>query len=203
MTEPMEQGLPIASAWLEHLAHLVEATSVTGPSGEPIPASDAFGEAKARILAVRRAGGKVMVVGNGGSAAIASHMQTDLAHSLGVRALVFTEPSTLTAQANDHGYPVAYSNLVRLWADAGDLLVAISSSGRSQNILNACEAARERGAGILSFSGFAPENPLRTRGDLNFHVASSEYGPVESAHAVLIHHLTDLILAALAQESRR
>ena len=144
-----------------------------------------------------------MVVGNGGSAAIASHLQTDLVHSLGIRALVFTEPSTLTAQANDHGYEHAFRNLTRLWADPGDLLVAISSSGRSRNILTACEAARGQGAGLITFSGFGADNPLRTLGDLNFYVASPEYGAVETSHTVLIHHLTDQVLASISQEVRR
>lgn len=188
--------------WSRQLADLLDASQVTDRSGAPIPQSDAFLTARDRLLSIRSKVNKVMVVGNGGSAAIASHMQTDLAHSLGIRALVFTEPSTLTAQANDHGYEVAYRNLAQLWTEPGDLLVAISSSGRSPNILNACEAARAKGASLITFSGFGSNNPLRALGDLNFYVSSSEYGAVESSHAVLIHHLTDLILASIKQEGR-
>jgi D-sedoheptulose 7-phosphate isomerase len=189
------------TAWSRQLADLLDGTLATDATGA-IPQDQAFRAALERILAVRSAPRKVMVVGNGGSAAIASHLQTDLVHSLGVRALVFTEPSTLTAQANDHGYEHAYRNLARLWAEPGDLMVAISSSGRSANILNACEAAREQGAGLITFSGFGPDNPLRALGDLNFYVASSAYGAVESAHAVLIHHLTDQVLASITLEVR-
>ncbi len=189
------------ATWTDDLAHLLESAEATGSRGEPIAQAEAFRAAEALILEARRTGRKVMVLGNGGSAAIASHMQTDLAHSLKVRALVFTEPSILTAQANDHGYETAFANLVDLWAEPGDLLVAISSSGKSPNILNGCGAARARGARLLTFSGFRPDNPLRAQGDLNFHVASSGYGLVESAHAVLIHHLTDLALATLTSEA--
>jgi D-sedoheptulose 7-phosphate isomerase len=103
----------------------------------------------------------------------------------------------LTALANDNGYENAFQRLVDLWADPGDVLVAISSSGRSANILNACAAARVRGASLITFSGFGADNPLRTHGDLNFYVANASYGPVESAHAVLAHHLTDRVLARL------
>ncbi len=190
---------PTAS-WSRKLADLLDGTLATDAAGTPIGQDRAFAAALELILAVRSAPRKVMVVGNGGSAAIASHLQTDLAHGLGVRALVFTEPSTLTAQANDHGYEQAYRNLTRLWAEPGDLMVAISSSGRSANILNACRTAREKDAGLITFSGFAPGNPLRTLGDLNFYVASSAYGAVESAHAVLIHHLTDQVLASINLE---
>lgn len=192
--------LPTAT-WTDDLANLLSTAAATGPQGEPMAQEEAFDLARTLILEVRRAGRKVMVLGNGGSAAIASHMQTDLAHSLKVRALVFTEPSTLTAQANDHGYEHAFANLVDLWTEPGDLLVAISSSGRSANILNACALARAHGASLLTYSGFRPDNPLRTLGDLNFHVASDSYGPVESAHGVLIHHLTDLVLATLSSEA--
>lgn len=190
------------ATWSRQLADLLDGTQSTDRAGIPVPQERAFHLALDLILTARAAQRKVMVVGNGGSAAIASHLQTDLAHGLGVRALVFTEPGTLTAQANDHGYAHAFANLTRLWAEPGDLMVAISSSGRSANILNACQAARERGAGLITFSGFAPDNPLRALGDLNFHVASPAYGAVESAHAVLIHHLTDLVLASINPEPR-
>jgi D-sedoheptulose 7-phosphate isomerase len=191
---------PLPASWTDDLARLLDAAEATGPQGRPVAQDEAFSAAIALILEARRTGRKVMVLGNGGSAAIASHLQTDLAHSLKVRALVFTEPSTLTAQANDHGYEHAFANLVELWAEPGDLVVAISSSGRSPNILNACGIARGLGARLLTYSGFRADNPLRTLGDLNFHVASTRYGPVESAHAVLIHHLTDLVLATLSSE---
>ena len=186
----------LAAPWTRRFAGLLDATRATGRNGAAVAQEEAFLAARDLLLEVRSGGRKVMVVGNGGSAAIASHLQTDLAHGLGIRALVFTEPTTLTAQANDHGYEQAFRNLARLWTDPGDLMVAVSSSGRSPNILNACSAALDRGAGLVTFSGFHADNPLRALGTLNFHVASTEYGAVESAHAVLIHHLTDLVLAS-------
>jgi len=189
------------SAWSRRLADLLDSTQATDRAGAPLALDDAFRAAQRLILNVRSGARKAMVIGNGGSAAIASHLQTDLAHSLGVRALVFTEPSTLTAQTNDFGYEHAYRNLTLLWAEPGDLLAAISSSGRSPNILHACAAGRAKGTSLVTFSGFQPDNPLRALGDLNFHVASTEYGEVESAHAVLLHHLTDQVLASLRMEA--
>jgi len=185
----------ISSVWLAHVAQHPEEVPCTDRQGSPLALEVAMQRGMARLLEVKAKGRKVLIVGNGGSAAIASHVQTDLCHSLGIRALVFNEPPLLTALANDNGYENAFQRLVDLWGDAGDVLVAISSSGRSPNILNACAAARGKGMEILSFSGFGADNPLRQQGDLNFYVANSSYGPVESAHAVLVHHLTDLVLA--------
>ena len=193
----MNPAPSISSIWLEHLAKSPGEVACTGPDGSPLAFEPAVDSATERLLDARKRGRKVLVIGNGGSAAIASHMQTDLCHSLGIRGLVFNEPPLLTALANDNGYENAFQRLVDLWADAGDVLVAISSSGRSANILNACRAARGRGATIVTFSGFGADNPLRSLGDLNFYVANASYGPVESAHAVLVHHLTDQVLARL------
>lgn len=187
----------INQVWLDHLAAHPQEVLCSGTDGEALSLSDVLEAAVARLLAARAAGRKVLVVGNGGSAAIASHLQTDLCHSLKIRGLVFNEPPLLTALANDNGYENAFQRLVDLWADPQDVLVAISSSGRSPNILNACAAARSRGVWILTLSGFGADNPLRSRGDANLYVAHSSYGPVESAHAVLVHELTDRVLARL------
>lgn len=193
----MNPAPSISRIWLEHLANHPGEVEVTGPEGAIQAFTAAMDAAAERLLEARRQAHKVLVIGNGGSAAIASHMQTDLCHSLGIRGLVFNEPPLLTALANDNGYENAFQRLVDLWADPGDVLVAISSSGRSPNILNACAAAKARGMAIITFSGFAADNPLRRQGDLNFYVANATYGPVESAHAVLVHELTDRVLARL------
>jgi D-sedoheptulose 7-phosphate isomerase len=193
----VNQAPSISSLWLEHLAKHPGEVASTGSNGGTLSFDEAMQAAEALLLEAKNQARKVLVIGNGGSAAIASHMQTDLCHSLGIRGLVFNEPPLLTALANDNGYEHAFQRLVELWADPDDVLVAISSSGRSANILNACVAARNRGASLITFSGFAADNPLRTHGDLNFYVANANYGPVESAHAVLAHHLTDRVLARL------
>lgn len=105
--------------------------------------------------------------------------------------MVFTEASSFTACANDYGYESVFERPLELWADAADLLVAISSSGKSENVLRAARAASTRGCQVITLSGFNTDNPLRRLGKLNFYVASSEYGYVESAHAVITHFLTD------------
>ncbi len=138
-----------------------------------------------------RSGAKVMAVGNGGSAAIASHLQTDLCHSLGIRSMVFEEGALLTCLSNDYGYTVAYERLVNLWAQAGDVLVAISSSGKSENILRAVGAAKSRGCTVITMSAFAGDNPLRGLGHINFYVPVMTFGEAELAHSMLAHYITD------------
>jgi D-sedoheptulose 7-phosphate isomerase len=134
---------------------------------------------------------KVMITGNGGSATIASHVHADLYKGVGVKSLVFTEQALLTALANDDGYGSVYEGPVRQWSQTGDLLITVSSSGGSENILRAATSARELGCGVITLTGFKPDNPSRKLGDINFYVDSSEYGFVETAHAALTHYLTD------------
>jgi D-sedoheptulose 7-phosphate isomerase len=132
-----------------------------------------------------------MLAGNGGSAALVSHMQNDLCKAIGVRALVFNEQPLLMALANDHGYGCVFERPIELWAEPSDLVVTVSSSGKSENILRAVRASVARGCQVITFSGFSPDNPLRQMGDLNFYVRSDVYGYVETAHAVLTHYMTD------------
>jgi D-sedoheptulose 7-phosphate isomerase len=147
------------------------------------------------INGTRLTSAKVMVIGNGGSAAIASHLQNDLSKAVGVRSLVFNEPSLLTALSNDHGYSCIFERPIQMWAEKDDVLVAISSSGRSENIICGAQAAKEKGCSIITLSGFKPNNPLRKLGNLNFHIASESYGQVEVAHSTLTHLLSDMAMA--------
>lgn len=181
-----------ASGYCGEIAKLLERIEVTDEAGMPMPLDQGADRAVELVLAVRAASRKVMLVGNGGSSAIASHMHNDLSNTVEVRALVFHETPLLTALSNDHGYPEAFERPVALWASPGDLLLAISSSGRSLNILRSVEAACRKGCRVVTFSGFAPDNPLRGKGEINFYAPSYHYGQVELAHSILTHCLTDL-----------
>jgi D-sedoheptulose 7-phosphate isomerase len=135
--------------------------------------------------------GKVLLVGNGGSAAIALHMQNDLCKAVGIRALEFTSAPLLTALSNDNGYNTAYYGMVNLWADQDDVLIAISSSGESRNIIATCQAARSKGCKVITLSGFKENNQLSKMGDINFYIPSEHYGMVEQAHSAICHYITD------------
>ncbi|MBI4577661.1 MAG: SIS domain-containing protein [Planctomycetes bacterium] len=186
-----------AVPYMERLCQALSSVETTGEGGARLSLEAAVGRAVDRIAGLGPEG-KVLLVGNGGSAAIVSHMQNDLCKAVGVRALVFNEAPLLTALTNDNGYAGAFARLVSLWASRGDVLVAVSSAGRSENILRACRAARERGCRVLTLSGFAADNPLRREGELNFHVPSDFYGHVEVAHMALAHLLSDRAMARRA-----
>jgi D-sedoheptulose 7-phosphate isomerase len=182
-----------ASTYLDELNRLFAAMEIKNAAGEKLALDEGGKAALALIRETKKKKAKAVVVGNGGSAAIASHMQNDLCKAVRMRSLVFTEQSLLTALANDDGYQTAYETLMNLWADADDLLIAISSSGQSENILRCAQAARKAGSRIVTFSGFAAHNPLRSLGDVNFYIPSRSYGHVELAHAALSQFLTDAL----------
>ncbi len=180
------------------LADLLSRTQTSDDTGARLTRQDAAEQAVQLVLQARLAQRKIMVVGNGGSAAIADHLHNDLCKAVGVRALAFHHTALLTALTNDEGYERAFERNVEQWAEPDDLLIAISSSGRSANILRAAAAALAAGARVITLSGFAPDNPLRALGELNFYIPSSSYGQVELAHSVLAHYLTDAAMAAIS-----
>lgn len=136
--------------------------------------------------------GIVYVIGNGGSAGIASHFSSDLLKALEIPSQTFYDSNLLTCLGNDYGYPEVFSYPLSKLGKEGDLLVAISSSGKSPNILNAAKVAQEKGIPILSLSGFSPSNPLRSLGTVSIFVDRKEYGLVETAHFFFLHALVDL-----------
>ena len=136
-------------------------------------------------------GKKIIFVGNGGSAGISSHLAIDYTKNGGLRSLAFNDGAALTCLGNDLGYEYVFAKQIEMHGRTGDVLVAISSSGRSPNILKAVSAAREAGLVILTLSGFGSDNPLRRLGDYNIYVASGEYGIVEVTHLALCHAILD------------
>lgn len=177
--------------WVDTLARAIAGAQASDRAGGPIPMAEALEQARVRARGTHDAGNKLMFVGNGGSAGIASHMAIDYSKNGGLRALAFGDSAALTCVSNDLGYERVYAEQIGWHARPGDVLIAISSSGRSANILAASEAGRERGCAIVTLSGFAPDNPLRSTGDLNFYVASPDYGFVEIAHLALLHAALD------------
>jgi len=151
-------------------------------------------EAVSLIRSIRVKGKKLILAGNGGSAAIASHVAVDMTKNTGIRAVNFNEPDLITCFANDYGYERWVEMALEFYADAEDLLILISSSGRSPNILNAAMKAREMKMGIVTFSGFLPDNPLRKEGIINFWVDSDNYNFVEMTHHIWLLAITDRLV---------
>ena len=174
------------------LADLLHGAQVTDHAAKSMPLSDGCEWVRNAAHQTHDAGNKIIFVGNGGSAGIASHLAIDFSKNGGLRSLAFNDASALTCLGNDLGYENVFAKQLEFHARAGDLLIAISSSGRSPNILNAVKTARERGCKVVTFSGFTEGNDLRKIGDVNFFVKSHEYGFVEVTHLALCHAVLDI-----------
>ncbi len=177
-------------ARLKELAACVSACNYTSLTGI-LTANQALKSAHEYILKTRQNSGIVYVVGNGGSAGIASHFSNDLMKALQVPSQTFYDSNLLTCLANDIGYQNVFSYPLEQMLKPQDLLVTISSSGKSANILNAATTARTRGATLMTLSGFNATNPLRSMGELNFWIDRKDYGLVETAHFFLLHTIID------------
>lgn len=146
---------------------------------------------------------RLIVVGNGASAAIALHTLADYANASRFKTIDLFNPSLITCMTNDYGYENVFSKPIEILANPDDILFAISSSGQSPNIIKACQAARDNGCSVYTFSGFEPDNPLRSQGRINFYVPSTHYGFVEISHQVLLHCFLDLFVRVKVYEEVR
>ena len=137
---------------------------------------------------------QLFFIGNGGSAAIASHMTADFMKNGGMNTYSLYDNAVMTCMGNDYGYEFIFSKPLEFLLRQGDLLVAISSSGNSRNIINAIEVARHRGASVITFTGFAPDNKVSQKGDINVYVPCAKYGMVESIHNLILQQIVDEIM---------
>jgi D-sedoheptulose 7-phosphate isomerase len=183
-----------AEDYLAALSDVIRRAEVTDGSGRSMAFDDGIERFMRQACRAHAAGNKILFIGNGGSAAIASHLAIDCCKNGGLRALAFNDSSALTCLANDFGYMHVFAKQIEFHARRDDLLVAISSSGRSPNILHGVEAARSLGCGVVTFSGFTESNELRRAGDVNFYLRSTAYGFVEIGHLALCHAMLDLHL---------
>jgi D-sedoheptulose 7-phosphate isomerase len=180
------------NTYLAGFVRALERVEMTTGQGASLSIDEGIDAVVERVMSVKKSGGKALLIGNGGSAAIVSHVHNDLCKSVGVRAIVFNETPLLTAVANDHGYHEVFCRPLELWADRHDLLIAVSSSGESANIVNAATLAKQMGCRVVTFSGFGADNRLRKIGDVNVYVPASSYGHVEMVHSVIAHCISDL-----------
>lgn len=168
-------------------------TTVTSAAGATLTMEAAINDVMQRALQAHASGNKLIFVGNGGSASIASHMATDYSKNGDVRSLALNDSAMLTCLGNDLGYDQVFAKQIALHARPGDLVIAISSSGKSANILNAVKVARTSRCTVVTLSGFTAQNPLRGLGDVNFYIASDRYGFVEISHLTICHAILDFI----------
>jgi D-sedoheptulose 7-phosphate isomerase len=141
--------------------------------------------------------GKVIIAGNGGSAAMASHVTVDLLKAAGIRTVNFNEADLITCFANDYGYENWVVKALEAYGDPGDITILISSSGQSLNIIKAATFARQNRLPIVTLSGFDIDNPLRKLGDINLWADSKSYNIVEMTHHIWLLSVVDYIVSGI------
>ena len=144
--------------------------------------------------------GSVYIIGNGGSAGVASHAVIDFVNVARLRAFTLHDPALLTCMANDYGYENAFARMLAQMARPEDVLIAISSSGNSMNIRNAAVQMTDNGGTVITLSGFSKGNPLRLLGDINIWIDSCDYGAVEIGHQLILHNMSDRFGVILRKE---
>ena len=139
---------------------------------------------------------KVILVGNGGSAAMASHVSVDLTKMCKIRAVNFNEADLLTCFSNDYGYENWVQKALSSYADKGDLLICISSSGESKNIINGAKFAKKIGCKVVTLTGFNKKNKVKKIGHVNLWLESKNYNIIEMTHHTWLLSIVDFIAKA-------
>ena len=183
----------IVPDYINDLHSLFNQTKVTDTNGQQLVLADALIKAAEMVQKSSSFGKKMVFVGNGGSAAVASHKALDYWFTGKIRGISFSDHANLTCVSNDFGYQNVFAKQVEAFADKEDILFAISSSGNSENIILAVEAARQRECLVFTFSGFKENNRLRGLGDLNFYIPVQHFNKVESLHLLLCDCILEII----------
>ena len=151
--------------------------------------------AKNIMINAKKNKNKILIFGNGGSAAISSHFSVDLTKNAKVRCVNFNESDLITCFSNDYGYEKWIEKAIKYYGNKNDVLIAISSSGESKNIINGCKMAKKmKFKKIITFSGNNKKNSLSKLGNLNFWVNSKAYNQIENIHQMWLLSLVDLII---------
>ncbi|MBK5286025.1 MAG: SIS domain-containing protein [Bacteroidia bacterium] len=172
-------------------ANAIENIVVTDSKNMPVDFTSSIEKINALLLSLQSNNKKVVMIGNGGSAGICSHQAVDYWKNGNIKAVTFNDSSLLTCISNDFSYAEVFSKPIEMFAEEGDMVYCISSSGKSVNILNAAKAAKEKKCDIITFSGFDDKNPLRQEGVFNFYIPNYSYGMVEILHLFIIHAILD------------
>ena len=147
------------------------------------------------LINARKNKKKIIIFGNGGSASIASHFSVDLTKNAKIRCVNCNEADLITCFSNDYGYEHWIEMAINYFGDKNDVLIAISSSGKSKNIINACTAAKKKKfSKIITLTGHSIKNPIKKLGNINLWVNSKAYNKIENIHQFWLLSLVDLIV---------
>ncbi len=179
-------------SYADTLRSLMSSVEVSDASGRNLAVDEAIDTILSLLHQTRDAGKKNMFLGNGGSAAIASHMAIDYSKNGRLPSMCLNDGAALTCLGNDLGYDRVFSEQLKIHAKPEDLIFAVSSSGASANMLRAAQEAVDKECRLVTLSGFSADNPLRKLGHLNWYVSSNEYGFVEICHLIICHAILDI-----------
>ena len=146
------------------------------------------------FISTNKKGGRIILFGNGGSAAIASHVAVDLVKNASISAVTYNEYDLITCLSNDYGFEKWMEKTIEYYAKENDIVVLISSSGNSQNVINAAKKCKDMNIMTVTFTGFASDNQLKKHGDLNFWLDSKAYNIVEMTHQIWLLGVVDAII---------
>ena len=189
------------SANINEIGKCLQTMSTSRGNTSGIPIDEAFGMWTDLTIRIREQKRTIFLIGNGASASMASHVAADLAKNGHVHTEVFSDLSLITAIANDLSYDEVFAEPLRRRMKSGDMLVAISSSGQSVNVLKAAEEAKKLDGVVVTLSAMKSDNSLTSKGDLNFYVPAPTYGLAETCHAAILHHWIDKIVERNSEQN--
>jgi D-sedoheptulose 7-phosphate isomerase len=183
--------------WLNSLHTVLTSAEVSQKGGPKLDLDKGLNAVQEQLKAARQRGGTVYWVGNGGSLAVCNHLSQDVLNKLKLRSIALSESSLLTCMANDFGYAEIYARPLQTLLRAEDLLIAISSSGKSQSIIKPVELCLSRNIAVIALSAFTPDNPLRKLpADVSIYLPCDLYGLAEVGHEAFLHAAIEALCLA-------
>lgn len=153
-----------------------------------------------KVWELRGTNNKVIFVGNGASNTIAMHAGLDFMNQTGVQTICVSDPAILTAFSNDFGYEGVWERFCKIYYKDGDILVGVSSSGMSPNVVNAAKYVKNNDGYVVGVTGFNKDNDLNKVADQVFWVDSKLYNVVESIHNLWLAMICDLLIEWMQDE---
>ena len=156
------------------------------------------------FLKCQKKNNKVIIIGNGGSASTASHVSVDLSKNSGIRAINFNEPDLITCFSNDYGYENYVREAIRIYGDVGDIVVFISCSGESKNLINAIKFCNKKNYKCITLTGRKKNNTLMklNKSGVNLWVNSHSYNIIETVHMLWLLSIVDKIIGTSIYEPK-
>lgn len=190
----ISEGIVLVQDYLDKIKDLLDHIAITDGKSERYEYSDGIDKIVEILKICKIQKGCLYICGNGGSAGIAQHMTADFLKNGGIRTYNMYGQSTITCISNDLTYEYVFCKQLEMLAECNDILIAISSSGESENIIRAIQEMRKVKGKVITFTGFLEENRIKRMGDINIYVPAERYGMVESIHNLILQQMVDEIV---------